>query len=225
MRSFVSAAIAAKELIIDEESESIEFGEFAKELIARKQDLGGIERVCICDGAVNDENIDQLLAVLPFLANARILSVCNNALSGDSARKIAAALRKAMPHLNIFDFGGNCCGDDTQWCVDLISSKPTLKNMVLRSNEIANAKDIADAIVKSPHLLSIDLENNNITSDGAILLATAVKSNRNFSTINLRFNDISATATAALNEVFQNHPSLIEVNLSGNDWKRNNINK
>lgn len=177
---------------------------------------------------IGDEGLSHVSATVKIMPCLRILAVADNAITSNGLKLLCSSL-EGHNQITCLDLGGNEIGDHTKPFIDLIKKTPSLKTLILKSNEIGSkgASYLADAIKSSKSIgfKCIDLENNDIDDSGANDIASALKSNSTLELLNLRGNEISEKGAKKLNDIFMAHVSLKEVNLSGNRWAANNVKK
>ncbi|XP_033106713.1 leucine-rich repeat-containing protein 74A-like isoform X2 [Anneissia japonica] len=80
------------------------------------------------------------------------------------------------------------------------------------------AKAIAIPLVTNTSVLTLDLEDNWIESDGAIYIADMMKENCYIADLNMSENKIGSKGAPAMCEMMHDNQSLRKVNLSGNGF-------
>ena len=98
--------------------------------------------------------------------------------------------------------------DDETMLYRLRSNCPFLTKLDLSNQQIKQIKTLTHSLMKNKHLTILNLKNNNIEDDGAILLSEMLYHNTTLLEINLENNNITDRGTRALGKVIEVRPSL-----------------
>jgi Ran GTPase-activating protein (RanGAP) involved in mRNA processing and transport len=103
-------------------------------------------------------------------------------------------------------------------CSTLDSFAIYIEDIDLRYNEITDegAQVLADLIAKAPRLLGLNLQGNKIKSEGAQFLADALKECMNLQYLNLNMNKIKTNGAMMITELLFTHDKLLSLNLGNN---------
>ncbi|KAL0225920.1 hypothetical protein P9112_013244 [Eukaryota sp. TZLM1-RC] len=95
----------------------------------------------------------------------------------------------------------------------------SITELDLEDNDITaeGASALARALESNSTLTELDLWSNNITSEGASALARALESNCTLTELNLGDNDITDEGASALARALESNSTLTELNLGDND--------
>ncbi|KAL1367866.1 hypothetical protein HN51_021977 [Arachis hypogaea] len=151
-------------------------------------------------------------AVLGFVDLTEIyLSYLN--LEDDGAEALANALKESAPSLEVLDMAGNDITTNVAASLaECISSKQFLAKLNLSENELKDegAILISKALEEGhDQLLEVDLSTNSITRSGATVLAKAVVKKPRFKLLNINANFISDEGIEELKDIFKSLPDML----------------
>ncbi|CAK4078893.1 unnamed protein product [Aphanomyces euteiches] len=150
-----------------------------------------------------------------------ILDLSNAYLGDDGCADIVRILRQ-YPRKTVLDLRGNRIQADGA-CIlaAMLKTNVTLVHVNLEWNCIGvldhGMEALASALALNTALTCLDLRNNSIGPDGAILLAQTLRRNRTLEELDLRWNDIGSSGGSALLDMLEDNSTLRRLHLLGNN--------
>ncbi|KAL9187674.1 hypothetical protein ACHAXT_006052 [Thalassiosira profunda] len=138
----------------------------------------------------------------------RELGLQNNPIDDlDIAARLFAAVKR---HRELRKINLWHCGVDNELLRIIMDGSQNLTFLDLQDNEIGSegAEYIANALTKNPPLERLPLNSNYICNDGISAMARALASNNNLSSLNVGSNDFTGAGRAALLRAVYNTSSL-----------------
>ncbi|ETW05897.1 hypothetical protein H310_03546 [Aphanomyces invadans] len=143
---------------------------------------------------LGDEGCADVVRILREYPSKRLLDLRGNRIQADGITILAAMLKTTMTieHVNL------------EWnCIGVLDH---------------GVESLANALALNTSLTSIDLRNNSIGPDGAVILAHALKRNRTLEEMDLRWNEVGSVGGRAFLDVLENgNHSLKRLQLMGNN--------
>lgn len=154
-----------------------------------------------------------LSKVIPVFVDLTEIYLSYLNLEDDGAEALANALKESAPSLEILDMAGNDITAKAAVSVAAcISSKQFLTKLNLAENEL---KDDGAVLISKAlegghgQLNEVDLSTNAITWSGARVLAEAVVQKPGFKLLNINANFISDEGIDELKNIFKNSPDML----------------
>lgn len=134
-------------------------------------------------------------------------------LEDEGAKAIAIALKESTPSLEVLEMAGNdITVEAAPTLAACIATKQSLSKLNLAENELKDegAILISKALEEGHnHLTEVDLSTNSIRRAGARLLAQTVASKPGFKLLNINGNFISDEGIDEVKDIFKDYPDVL----------------
>eukprot|EP00698_Gefionella_okellyi_P020573 TRINITY_DN6471_c0_g1_i1.p1 TRINITY_DN6471_c0_g1~~TRINITY_DN6471_c0_g1_i1.p1 ORF type:complete len:1207 (+),score=303.00 TRINITY_DN6471_c0_g1_i1:71-3691(+) len=151
------------------------------------------------------------------------LDLFGNELEDLGAVPLCQALAQS-PSITSLNLWCNFVGPRTAEAIaDMLMYGARLRELQLGSNQLGNAgmRALVRGVQKAQYLTGIDLADNDISDEGALMFASNVLlNNTSLTSLVLRNNHIHRGGALALADSVKNHPRLRVLNLGANDVTR-----
>ncbi|KAK3254364.1 hypothetical protein CYMTET_36420 [Cymbomonas tetramitiformis] len=155
-------------------------------------------------GCLRPEDMELLAGELVFNGSLNTLDICNNGITGETARRLFEAVlaHRSMKVFNKIQMQ------------DLKDDKVTELDLSGTKIGVPGALVLGRLLVSNGSLKTLDLNSNNIGPEGAKALAVALTPNAegvfngSLSTLDVRVNNITGEAAELLAEAMLAHPSM-----------------
>eukprot|EP01028_Stygiella_incarcerata_P008505 TRINITY_DN3711_c0_g1_i1.p1 TRINITY_DN3711_c0_g1~~TRINITY_DN3711_c0_g1_i1.p1 ORF type:complete len:637 (+),score=238.40 TRINITY_DN3711_c0_g1_i1:134-2044(+) len=146
----------------------------------------------------------------------------NECFLGDEGCATLCKAFETLKSLRQLDLKGNGIrGNGAVEIGRLLENSKTLRTVVLEWNQIGSEDHGIEAIGRgvslSSSLEAIDLRNNRITPQSAVILAESFKSSHGLSRIDLRWNMLGNGGARAILEAARSNSRLMDVQVTGNN--------
>ena len=149
----------------------------------------------------------------------KILDLCDNDLTEASSFLIGDIVRNTDPHQ--LKFGGNSICELNDIIVAMTATKTVEVFDISRNNITPQKANVIIDIFDS--LEQIDISQNNLGDDGAILLSKAITTTSTLKMLSIGSNNISSTGFVAIMNALTRNTSLKELMLDGNTVVKDNV--
>ena len=161
----------------------------------------------------------DVLQALEKNSMLRILRLHNNRMKGEVAEYLAGVI-KSNPCLEQLGLANNDLKSSADVVLRALQGVTKLKALDLGNNNITSevAEDLAEVIKSNPCLEQLELANNDLKSSADVVLR-ALQGVTKLKTLNLGNNNMTSEVAEDLAEVIKSNPCLEQLGLANNDLK------
>ena len=176
-------------------------------------------------------SVDSIMDIVESNKYLRRLTIGNNRIQLEHLAKICSAVHEhSFVELDLRNCFENGLGDDMMTSLLTNGGLVKLERLGMASNRITSSTitSLADFLATNPPLKELDLEDNLLVDNDALVLANALRSNTSFGYLRLWDNDISDAGDEAfdlvvhgdgnLNSIADSNHSCVVVGLKVDCW-------
>ncbi|XP_074661188.1 leucine-rich repeat-containing protein 71-like isoform X2 [Tubulanus polymorphus] len=168
-----------------------------------------VTEVFIRGWKIDDSMLDVFSQCFVTMERLHTLHFWSTGLTAESVKTIASFLPHCV-NIRSLVLEGNPIEEENYW--QLIAAESPLQNLSLRHNRITNkgaeqlGKQLGEVTRCNTKLITLNLNNNQISNDGAVHLANGLRINRTLLCLSLANNDIGDLGAQKLAEVLSRFP-------------------
>jgi len=174
--------------------------------------LRGIFVTPALERIIKEKDVSTITRCLDIVkaSNARMIDLDCSKFDDDLIIKLADSLPPTLTDFRLESTGSAVTVHGMNACLEKIFGCPHLVRLDLSDNNIDDdgAKQIADALKINHSLEELDLSDNNIGDDGVKQLADALKVNHSLEELDLRSNNIGSDGEEYLSKILQELKSI-----------------
>ena len=158
------------------------------------------------------------------------LDLADNSFGGEGSALLAQAISAGQPALRVLNLRDAGLGDDgaTAVCDAVAGTAPGLVTLELSGNEITEESigAVAACAAAKPQLSTLGLEENELGSAGALLLAAALakmEANATLTSLSLSTNEMSSDGAIAVAKALKGFSALSKLGFNGNMFSESRL--
>ena len=173
----------------------------------------GLQILDLRHNRIGEKGATALAEALKFNSTLQTLNLAHNAIVNEGVLALAEAL-KVNSTLQTLNLSYNKLRNMDTWAHQVWKANSVLPGF--ENYRVDRATAFAEALKTNSTLLTLELCENRVGDEGAIVIAEALKMNRTLQTLNLHENGVGDKGAMAMAEMLKINPALQSLHLGYN---------